>query len=70
MLSMHRVEILGDEFFAQPKLVATLKRTLQYFVPAVGLQDGDVVVFFYIDQSFPKFSYARRGSASVHHRGD
>ena len=34
---MHRVKILGDEFFTQPFALAFFKCTFQDFVPAIGL---------------------------------
>src|SRR6185436_12022671 len=43
---VHSVEILCDEFFAQTEFLPLGSRPLQYFIPTVGLQNGNVVILF------------------------
>jgi hypothetical protein len=43
---VHRIEVAGYKLFAQTKVFAFAVRPFQYFVPAVGLQNGNAVVAF------------------------
>jgi hypothetical protein len=43
-LHMHGIKILCDELFAQSQDLTFLNGPLQNFIPAIGLQNGDVIV--------------------------
>ena len=49
---MNRIKILGDEFFAEPKFLSPLTGSLQDLVPAVGLQDRDIILLFIFSDLF------------------
>src|SRR4029453_5999289 len=43
---VHGIEILRDKLLAQAQRFTFLKCSLQNFIPAVSLQNGDVVILF------------------------
>src|SRR6185295_11939348 len=43
---VHSVKILCDEFFTQTEFLPLSRRPLQYFIPTVGLENGNVVILF------------------------
>jgi len=44
---VNRVKIFGHKLAAQSELFTFVEGTLQYFIPTVGLKNGDVIVFLY-----------------------
>jgi len=49
---VYGVEVAGKELMAQSVFLAFLESFFQYLIPAVGLQDGDIVIFFVFTDLF------------------
>ena len=45
-LHMYRIKVSGNKIFTEPQLLSFQKRSVEDSVPAIGLQNGDIIFLF------------------------